>query len=209
MGYAVAAVLVAVILPRLETRFLPELVSPVSAPAAMAICSSVASGMIALTGIVFSLAFVMVQFSATAYSPRLVLWVARDPVMSHALGVFTATFLYALALLAWVDRANSGKVPLHQRDDWCSLFSSPVWVCSSPSLSGSGCLQVNRMLIFTGDQGRKAIDALYPQCESTDTPSGLAEYRGLGVTGTLSSRRTAPGDSGGGRGGLGEPGYRV
>ena len=28
------------------------------------------AGMIALTGIVFSLAFVMVQFSATAYSPR-------------------------------------------------------------------------------------------------------------------------------------------
>ena len=42
--------------------------------------SSVASGMLALTGIVFSLTFVMVQFSATAYSPRLVLWVARDPV---------------------------------------------------------------------------------------------------------------------------------
>ena len=50
-----------------ETRFLPELVSPVSAPADMAICSSIASAMIALTGIVFSLTFVMVQFSATAY----------------------------------------------------------------------------------------------------------------------------------------------
>ena len=48
--------------------------------------------------------FVMVQFSATAYSPRLVLWLARDPVIAHALGVFTATFLYAVAALAWVDR---------------------------------------------------------------------------------------------------------
>ena len=60
----------------------------------------------------FSLAFVMVQFSAAAYSPRLVLWVARDPVVSHALGVFSATFLYALMLLAWVDRSASGKGPL-------------------------------------------------------------------------------------------------
>jgi uncharacterized membrane protein len=49
--------------------------------------------MIALTAIVFSLTFVMAQFSATAYSPRLVLWVSRDPVISHALGVFTATFV--------------------------------------------------------------------------------------------------------------------
>jgi uncharacterized membrane protein len=80
--------------------------------AAIGLYSAIASGMIALTGIVFSLTFVMVQFSATAYSPRLVLWLARDPVISHAIGVFTATFLYALAALAWVDRSGSGRVPL-------------------------------------------------------------------------------------------------
>ena len=68
--------------------------------------------MLTLTGIIFSLTFVMVQFSATAYSPRLVLWVARDPVMSHAIGIFTATFLYALASLAWVDRYGTGRVPI-------------------------------------------------------------------------------------------------
>ena len=54
----------------------------------------------------------MVQFSATAYSPRLVLWIARDPVISHALGAFTATFLYAVAAISGVDRSGSGKVPL-------------------------------------------------------------------------------------------------
>jgi len=52
-----------------------------SISSATAIYSSIASGMIALTGIVFSLTFVMVQFSASAYSPRLVQWVARDPVI--------------------------------------------------------------------------------------------------------------------------------
>jgi predicted membrane protein DUF2254/transposase IS66-like protein len=54
----------------------------------------------------------MVQFSASAYSPRLVLWIARDPVMSHALGVFTATFLYAIAALTGLDRNGSGHVPI-------------------------------------------------------------------------------------------------
>jgi hypothetical protein len=42
-----------------------------SAPAAMAIYTSIGSGVLALTGIVFSLAFVMVQFSSMAYAPRL------------------------------------------------------------------------------------------------------------------------------------------
>src|SRR5271166_4961239 len=109
--YATLAMLAGLSFPRIEARFFPELVAKASVPAAMAMYSSIASGMIALTGIVFSLTFVMVQFSATAYSPRLVLWIARDRVMSHALGIFTATFLYAIAALTGVERSGSGKVP--------------------------------------------------------------------------------------------------
>ena len=75
----------------------------------MAVYSSIASGMMALTGVVFSLAFVMIQFSATAYSPRLVLWISREPSIWRTVGVFTATFLYAIAALAWVDRSGSAR----------------------------------------------------------------------------------------------------
>src|SRR6267142_1078 len=85
--YMMATLTMGLIVPRVEHRFLPGIVSTMSPAAAMGVCSAIASGMIALTGIVFSLAFVMAQFSATAYSPRLVLWIARDPVMSHALGI--------------------------------------------------------------------------------------------------------------------------
>ena len=68
--------------------------------------------MMALTGIVFAIGTVMVQFSAIAYSPRLALWLLRDRTLFHALGVFAATFLYALSTLAWIDRDGSGTVPL-------------------------------------------------------------------------------------------------
>src|SRR5512146_2623973 len=85
--YAAAALAAGLTFPRFESHIFPGLVNPASVSGAMAFYSSVASGMIALTGIVFSLTFVMVQFSATAYSPRLVLWVARDPILSHALGI--------------------------------------------------------------------------------------------------------------------------
>ena len=91
--YAGVAMAAALTFPRFESRIFPGLVASVSVSAATAIYSSIASGMLALTGIVFSLTFVMVQFSATAYSPRLVLWIARDAVISHAIGVFIATFL--------------------------------------------------------------------------------------------------------------------
>ena len=161
LGYAVVTLVVGMVVPRLEHRFLPELVSTMSAASMMAICSSIASGMLALTGIVFSLAFVMVQFSATAYSPRLVLWVARDPVVSHALGVFSATFLYALIMLAWVDRGASGKVPLISGWLVFALLIASIGLFIA-LIERIGALQVNRMLIFTGDQGRKAVDELYP-----------------------------------------------
>jgi hypothetical protein len=64
-------------------------------------------GMLPLTRLVFSRAFVMVRFGATAYSPRPVTWFAGSAVMSHSLGIFTATFIYSLAALAWVDRGGT------------------------------------------------------------------------------------------------------
>ena len=186
LAYVSVTLIVGVTFPRLEHHFLPDLVSAMSASAAMAICSSISSGMIALTGIVFSLAFVMVQFSATAYSPRLVLWVARDPVVSHALGVFSATFLYALVMLAWVDRSASGKVPFLSAWLVFGLLLASIGMFIA-LIERLGMLQVNRMLIFTGDHGRKAIEELYPSTKSVPNmaTTGSAELDGLRATQTL------------------------
>jgi uncharacterized membrane protein len=168
-------------LPRLEHRFLANLASTMSAAAAMTVASSVASGMMALTAIVFSLAFLMIQFSATAYSPRLVLWIASDPVLWHAMGIFSATFLYALMMAAWVDRWGSGRVPLVS-----------VWLIFALLVASMGTfvalierisrLQVNRMLIFTGDQGRDAIAELYPAADAPAPPGPGADMHVARVT---------------------------
>jgi len=187
--YAACAIAAGLALPRLETRFLPHLISDISASAATAMYSSIASGMIALTAIVFSLTFVMVQFSATAYSPRLVLWLARDPLLSHALGVFMATFLYALAALAWVDRGGA-RVPFisYMTVLGLLLISIGFFVALVHRIAR---LQVNRLLAFTGERGREVIDALYPPLDSAPTalaanrldfakktPSQICSYRG-------------------------------
>ena len=159
MLYAVGAIVAAFTLPRTE-HYLFQRAAEMSVNSAMAIYSSIASGMMALTGIVFSLAFVMVQFSATAYSPRLVLWVARDPVLSHALGIFSATFLYAIAALAWTDRSGSGKVPFVSAALVIGLLLASVGMFIA-LIHRIGLLQVNRMLLFTADRGREVIAQLY------------------------------------------------
>jgi uncharacterized membrane protein len=117
--------------------------------------------MMALTAIVFSVAFVMVQFSATAYSPRLVLWLARSTVINHSIGVFTATFLYSIGAISWVDRAGSGTVP--PITVWFAvgmLFVSVLFFVLL--IEKVGMLQVTRVLKFAGDQGRKVIERMYP-----------------------------------------------
>jgi uncharacterized membrane protein len=170
LGYATAALLCGFAVPRLASGVLSGLVSTISVNAAIGIYSSIASGMIALTGIVFSLTFLIVQFSATAYSVRLVHWVSRDPVLSHALGVFTATFLYALTALAWVDRNGSGRVPLLGIGVVVVLLIASIimFICLIQRVS---TLQVSQMLIFTGNQGRDIIEHLYPPIDTPATPS--------------------------------------
>jgi uncharacterized membrane protein len=167
--YATAAVLFGFSVPRLANVALPGFVSTVSVNAAIGIYSSIASGMLALTGIVFSLTFVMVQFSATAYSVRLAHWIARDRVLSHAMGIFTATFLYALAALAWVDRSGSGRVPFVGVAVVAILLIASIVMLIS-LIQRVSALQVTRMLIFTGNQGRRIIEHLYPPLDTPATP---------------------------------------
>jgi len=171
--YAMTAIAASVILPRIEHYVFPHLKAEASIETSIAIYSSIASGMMALTGIVFSLTFLMVQFSATAYSPRLVMWIARDPVLSHAVGVFSATFLYAIAALEWLDRNNSRRVP------FISALVVIVLLLTSVAMFVGlihriGRLQINRMLIFTGDQGREVIEKLYGPLglSSDEIPTG-------------------------------------
>ena len=182
--YAAAAIVAGLTFPRIEAHIFPALISTVTVGQATAIYSAIASGMIALTGIVFSLAFVMIQFSASTYTPRLVVWIARDPVISHALGIFTATFLYALAALLWVDRNRSGNVPV------ISLVVVGALLLASVDMFIRlihliGLLQVNQMLIFTGDRGREVITKTYPLMERGVVAEEPVYFNRLTCTQTL------------------------
>ena len=182
--YAGAALVAGLTFQRLESRIFPDLVAPASVSAAISFYSAIASGMITLTGIVFSFTFVMVQFSATAYSPRLVQWIARDPVISHSLGIFTATFLYSIAALIQVDRSGSGKVPFVS--GWVVvgllLASTGMFIALIRRISS---LRVDRMLVFTGNKGREVIAASYPSLKPVTSPSVSDPVRALPRTQTL------------------------
>jgi uncharacterized membrane protein len=176
MFYALASTVCGFALPRLERAYLSAYTLDVSVASVQAYLSAVASGMMVLTGIVFSIAFVMVQFSAIAYSPRLVLWFARDPVLFHSLGVFVATFMYCLTTLVWVDRAGSGTVPLFSSMLVVAMLVLSV-VLFSKLVQSINKLQITNVLHLIGSRGRDTIRDLFQRLDEAGTPGdGAAKH---------------------------------
>lgn len=188
LAIAMAIVLARVNLTGVDPGFTTGITSGVVVP----VLSSVASGMMALTGIVFSLTFVFVQFGSTAYSPRLVVFLTSDRVILHALGVFTGTFLFALfgLLLLQPDRP-----PLL---DWIVALVSIIWLLASTLLfvllvGRINHLTISNVLHMIGERGRTVIEELYAPIEDSDTvpgpkgdtPAPLADAELLPITQTL------------------------
>src|SRR6478609_4461313 len=159
MIYAAASFLGGLTLPRLEQAYFPYGFG-ISVASAQAFFAAVASGMIALTGIVFTVGLVMVQFSAIAYSPRLVLLLARDPKLFHSLGVFIATFTYALSVLLHVDRNGSGVVPLISGSVVAGLLLLSTLLFSALMKSLTD-LQITYVLHVIGDKGRDVVREMF------------------------------------------------
>jgi uncharacterized membrane protein len=136
--------------------------------------------MMALTGVVFAMAFVMVQFSAIAYSPRLVLWFARDYMLFHSLGVFSATFIYSLFTLAWVDRGGSGTVPL-----FSTLLVAIMLIVSmllfAVLVQRLANLQITNVLQLIGNRGREVIRDMFRRLDRQPSITGKRELERAGA----------------------------
>ncbi len=185
MSYAIGSIVCSLALPRLEHAYFSSYTFNLSVASVQAYLSAVASGMMVLTGIVFSIAFVVVQFSAIAYSPRLVLWFAKDPTLFHSLGVFVGTFTYSLATLLWVDRGGSGTVPL-----FSSVLVAIMLVLSvllfARLIQRVNDLQITNVLRTVGGRGRQVIREMFRRLDERTDLTGEAVAGELGpVTQTL------------------------
>ena len=176
MIYAAASFLCGITLPRLEQAYFPYN-SGISVASAQAFLSALASGMIGLTGIVFTISLVMVQFSAIAYSPRLVLLLARDPRLFHSLGVFIATFTYSLSILLYVDRNGSGGVPLFSGVAVAGLLLLSMMLFSA-LVRGLRDLQITYVLHAIGDRGREVLRETFQRLDDEDSGSKRGRVTG-------------------------------
>lgn len=75
------------------------------------VLSTIAGGMLAFTGFVLAVVLLIVQFGSATFGPRLVRWARRAWRVKHTLGVFVATFVFALFSLDQVQRGDRTFIP--------------------------------------------------------------------------------------------------
>lgn len=166
--YAVVSLVAGIVFPRFEYEHLSSYSRGLSVSSAQAFLSAVVSGTMSLTAIVFSIYFLVMQFGAAAYSKRLVLLFGRDPILFNSLGMFFATFIYALAELVYVDRNGDGKVPF-----FSTLFVGALLTLSIVLLAllvqRMSQLQITNVLRIVGNEGRRVIRETYALAEGDAT----------------------------------------
>lgn len=166
--YAVASLVAGIMFPRFEYEHLSSYTRGMSVSSAQAFLSGIASGTMSLSAIVFSIYFLVMQFGAAAYSKRLVLLFGRDPILFNSLGMFFATFIYALAELVYVDRNGDGKVPFFSTLFVGALLASSI-VLLALLVQRMSQLQITSVLRIVGNEGRRVIRETYTLAEAAAT----------------------------------------
>ena len=168
LAYIAASIIAGYIFPRVENTYWPSQEHSVSVQAAIGFLSAITSGMMALTGIVFGIGLVLVQFSTVAYSPRFTVIVASNPMLFHALGLFIATFIYSVVTLLWTDRNGSGTVPVVSAWFVITLVALSMFAFAR-TLQLIADLTMSAVVQGMGDQGRAQIAKIFVPFEAQTT----------------------------------------
>ena len=161
--------------------------------AARAVLGAIAGGMITFTGFVFSILLLAVQFGSNQFSPRLLRRFLRDPTTKVALGVFMATFIYALAVLRVVGTGdNADFVPNNSVSVAIGLLLLSMLMFLRLLSRTTQALRVASVLSDLGRDARRVVDRAYPEPFGEIEQAPDAEASPSGTWRTV-SYRGAPG----------------
>jgi len=161
MAYIFGALALAQVIPEIEGQ--DDLLRlGIDADTARTILSAVAGGMIAFTGLVVSIAILVVQFGASQYTPRLVNRFRRDPRVKHSLGIFIAPAIFALVSMRVIGENRATVVPSLTMLVNMGLLIAAVIAFFLLVAGLLDLLRPRRVIAQVVGQGRQAISAMYP-----------------------------------------------
>jgi uncharacterized membrane protein len=164
----VAAIGLAILLTTIDQRLgrsSSPLVFTGGPEAARTLLSTITSSMITFTGLVFSITVVVLQLTSSQFSPRVLRTFLDDRANQLALGVFTATFVYAMMVLRTVRSTFEGAAFVPQLATTVAfalvLLSVGFFIFYIHHITNS----IRAASIITGiaQETRAALDRQYPR----------------------------------------------
>ena len=123
------------------------------------VLSAITTSMITFTGLVFSITIVVLQLTSSQFSPRVLRTFLRDRQTQLSLGVFVATFVYAVMVLRTVDSTDGARfVPAISTTVGVLLLLVSVGVFVGYIHHVATAIQVSSLVRAVGDETRAAID---------------------------------------------------
>jgi uncharacterized membrane protein len=156
----------------LELDVAPRALLPGDATALSAVAATIAAAMLTFLGVVFTTTLVAVQLASSQYSPRIVRLFVRSRLTQVTLGVFLATFLFALNTLVAIRQSADHTVPALTLSVTYLLVLATVVMFISFLHGMVRLLRVQHLLRITARSTHDAIDAAFPPLdEYSETPA--------------------------------------
>jgi uncharacterized membrane protein len=176
LAYVVGGIAVGLVLPRIPVGF----TVPRSETTQMLF--AVGAGLLSFLAIAFSLAFLVVQFGSTTYTPRLNLFYT-SPRIWHGFGFITGVLVFAFAaaysetFVAAAGEATgdrmSGLVPIVT----IALLMGAIVVYRNLQMRAFGSVELGSVLAEVTGRGRQVLDGMY----ADEPPRDAGERRGPGA----------------------------
>ncbi len=136
--------------------------------------STIATAMISITGLVFSITIVVLQLASSQFTPRVLASFLSSRITQTTLGVFTATFIYSLTVMRSVRGGFQNDNPFVPQ---ASVSMAFVFVVASVGLflafirHITRSIQVANVVAHISDESVRMVDALYPE-KADEVPTG-------------------------------------
>lgn len=141
------------------------------ADGAQSVLSTIASAMLSFTVLVFTITMVVLQLASGQFSPRLMRTFLRDRESQLTLGVFTATFVFALLVLQTTRAENTGSdafVPALSVSMAFLLVLVSIMLFVRYAHHIARSIRVVNVIDSVTMETRDAIDRLYPEDIGTE-----------------------------------------
>src|SRR4051794_21035234 len=159
-GVALSVVTIAI-----DRRYDYDLISrrlPGGRSAVQTILSTIATSTVTLGSLVLTVTTVAVQLAMGQFSPRIVAALLNDRRNQLAIGLFGATFVYALLVLREVDDQGAGVVPGLSVTVAVGLMLASIAGLFFFVQHAGGLLRATGLIDLVGENSRKQFDRLYP-----------------------------------------------